>query len=197
MDSAVLTGLGLAPSAGLNAYIPLLVLALADRFSDRIMLERPYDFLSSNIGLAILLVLLTVEIVADKIPGVDHGNDLVQSAIRPASGAIAMMAATHAENAMNPVLAMIIGLLLAGGIHGIKAVMRPAITVSTGGFGNPIVSFIEDGFAAITSVVAILLPALAVALVAGFSLLLWWLYGRIRRLTAFTAGSTDTQSLRR
>ncbi|MEA2524915.1 MAG: hypothetical protein QOF73_2142, partial [Thermomicrobiales bacterium] len=36
MENAVLTGLGLAPSAGLNAYIPLLIFALADRFTDRV-----------------------------------------------------------------------------------------------------------------------------------------------------------------
>ena len=47
MENAILTGIGLAAPAGLNAYIPLLVLALADRVTTRITLTAPYDALSS------------------------------------------------------------------------------------------------------------------------------------------------------
>lgn len=187
MDSSVLTGLGLAPSAGLNAYIPLLALALADRFTDQITLQRPYDFLSSTGGIVILLLLLTIEIIADKIPGVDHANDLIQSAIRPAAGAISMMAVTNSDRALNPVVAMIAGLLLAGGVHGAKATARPAITVSTGGVGNPVISMLEDAIAAITSVAAILVPLLAIVLIVLFGLLLWWLYRKVRNLTGYLA----------
>lgn len=195
MDSSVLTGLGLAPSAGLNAYIPLLALALADRFTDQITLQRPYDFLSSTGGIVILLLLLTIEIIADKIPGVDHANDLIQSAIRPAAGAISMMAVTNSDRALNPVVAMIAGLLLAGGVHGVKATARPAITVSTGGVGNPVISMLEDAIAAITSVAAILVPLLAIVLMVLFGLLLWWLYRKVRNLTGYLARMGRASSL--
>jgi hypothetical protein len=194
VDSAVLTGLGLAPPAGLNAYIPLLIFALFDRFSDRVTLERPYDFLSSTPGIAILLVLLTVEIVADKIPGIDHANDLIQSALRPAAGAILVMAATNQGDSLSPVLAMIIGLLLAGGVHGVKATARPAITVSTGGLGNPVISMIEDGIAVLTSVVAVLVPILGIVLGIVFGLFLWWFYRKIRRFTTFLSRSSRNPS---
>lgn len=195
MDSSVLTGLGLAPSAGLNAYIPLLALALADRFTDQVTLQRPYDFLSSTSGIIILLVLLTIEIIADKIPGVDHANDLIQSAIRPAAGAISMMAVTNTDRALNPAVAMIAGLLLAGGVHGVKATTRPAITVSTGGVGNPVISMLEDAVAAITSVAAILVPVLALVLIVLFGLLLWWLYRKVRNLTGYLARMGRASSL--
>lgn len=195
MDSSVLTGLGLAPSAGLNAYIPLLALALADRFTDQITLQRPYDFLSSTGGIVILLLLLTIEIIADKIPGVDHANDLIQSAIRPAAGAISMMAVTNSDRALNPVVAMIAGLLLAGGVHGVKATARPTITVSTGGVGNPVISMLEDAIAAITSVAAILVPLLAIVLMVLFGLLLWWLYRKVRNLTGYLARMGRASSL--
>ena len=88
METAILTGIGLAAPAGLNAYIPLLALALADRATTQVTLHAPYDVLSSNIGIAILIVLLTIEIAVDKIPGVDHVNDIIQSFVRPAAGAI-------------------------------------------------------------------------------------------------------------
>lgn len=189
MENAVLTGLGLAPPAGLNAYIPLLTLALADRFSNRVTLDRPYDFISSIPGIAILLLLLTIEIVADKIPGIDHANDLIQSAIRPAAGAYLMMATTHHNDALNPLVAMILGLLLAAGVHGVKATARPAITVSTGGLGNPFVSMVEDGVAALTSIMAILVPIVAIVLILLGALLLWWFYRKIRGFTSFLARS--------
>ena len=89
METAILTGIGLAAPAGLNAYIPLLALALADRATNRVTFNAPYDVLSSNLGIAILIILLTVEVTVDKIPGVDHVNDLIQSFVRPAAGAIA------------------------------------------------------------------------------------------------------------
>jgi hypothetical protein len=190
VENAVLTGLGLAPSAGLNAYIPLLIFALADRFTDRVTLDRPYDFISSTPGIAILLVLLSIELIADKVPGIDHANDLIQSAIRPGAGGILMMASTNQGDALNPVVAMIVGLLLAGGVHGVKATTRPAITVSTGGVGNPVISMIEDGIAAIVSIMAILVPIAAIALLIILGVLLWWLYRKIRHLTSFLARSS-------
>ncbi|HEY8448312.1 MAG TPA: DUF4126 domain-containing protein [Thermomicrobiales bacterium] len=195
MDSSVLTGLGLAPPAGLNAYIPLLVLALADRFTDQVTLERPYDFLSSTAGIVVLLVLLTIEIVADKVPGIDHANDLLQSAIRPAAGAISMMAVTNTDDSLNPVVAMVIGLLIAGAVHGVKATSRPAITVSTSGVGNPLISTIEDGIAVFTSIMAILVPIVAVALVIAFGAFLWWTYRRIRNLSRFLARTGRSMTL--
>jgi hypothetical protein len=195
VDSSVLTGLGLAPSAGLNAYIPLLVLALADRFTNQVTLQRPYDFLSSNTGIIILLALLTVEIIADKIPGVDHANDLIQSAIRPAAGAVSMMAITNTDRALNPAVAMIAGLLLAGGVHGVKATTRPAITVSTGGVGNPVISMIEDAVATITSITAVLAPVIALALLILFAVVLWWLYRKIRNFTGYLARLSRASSL--
>ena len=86
METAILTGIGLAAPAGLNAYIPLLVLALADRATTRVTLTAPYDILSSNLGLAILIVLLTVEVAVDKIPGVDRRcNPFLQNRPKPSS----------------------------------------------------------------------------------------------------------------
>jgi len=189
VENAVLTGLGLAPPAGLNAYIPLLIFALADRFTDRVTLDSPYDFISSIPGIAILLVLLTIEIVADKVPGIDHANDLIQSAVRPAAGAFLMMAATNHDDALNPFIAMILGLVLAGGVHSVKATARPAITISTGGLGNPVISMVEDGIASIVSIMAIIAPIVAIVLIVLCGVFLWWFYRKVCRLTSFVTRS--------
>ncbi len=40
---SLLSGIGGAASAGLNAYLPLLIIALADRSSASFNLDSPYD----------------------------------------------------------------------------------------------------------------------------------------------------------
>lgn len=182
MESPFLTGLGLAGPAGLNAYIPLLVLAIADRVTNRVNLEQPYDFISSTWGILIILVLLTFELIVDKIPGFDHANDLLQSVVRPATGAVMLMAVTNEQGVINPVVAMLLGLGTAGAVHAVKTVSRPAVTVSTGGAGNPIVSLIEDGVAVFASIMAILLPIVAVITFVLLALFVYWSYSRVRRL---------------
>jgi Domain of unknown function (DUF4126) len=180
--TALLSGFGLAAPAGLNAYIPLLILALADRFSDHVTLDAPYDLISSFWGISALLILLTVELIADKIPGVDHVNDVVQTAIRPAAGAVLVMAETASSDLgdINPALALFIGLFTAGAVHGAKASVRPAVTVSTGGIGNPIISTLEDIVAAVTSIVAIVVPLLLILILPLFAIALWRIYRRLR-----------------
>jgi uncharacterized membrane protein len=179
----IVTGICLAACAGLNAYLPLLVLALADRVTDRVNLDTPYDFISSGWAILILLVLLTIELVADKIPGVDHANDLLQSVIRPAAGAFLMMAVVNDNSSLNLAVAMIIGLLIAVCVHAVKALSRPQITQATKGMGNPLVSLIEDGIATVVPVLAILVPiAGLIFLIVSFALLLWS-YRGVQRLT--------------
>jgi hypothetical protein len=182
MESAILTGIGLAAPAGLNAYIPLLVLALADRATTRVTLHAPYDILSSNLGIAILIVLLTVEVAVDKIPGVDHVNDLIQSLVRPAAGAVAAVAATGGVVAINPAIMVLVGVVLAGSVNAVKVTTRPAVTLGTGGILNPVVSLGEDAIAVLVSVVAIFLPFLVILILALFAVSSILLLRRVRRV---------------
>ena len=184
MESPFLTGIGLAAPAGLNAYLPLLIVALADRFTESINLDRPYDFLSSNWGIAILLILVSIEVIVDKIPGVDHLNDLLQSVIRPAAGAFLMMAANSDGGSLNPVVAMLLGLGTAAGVHAAKATARPAVTVTTGGVGNPLVSIVEDAVAVVTSLVALFAPILIPVFLVIFAIAVIWGVRRLHRVAA-------------
>ena len=182
METAILTGIGLAAPAGLNAYIPLLALALADRATTRVTLHAPYDVLSSNLGIAILIVLLTVEVTVDKIPGVDHINDLIQSLVRPAAGAVAALAATGGVVTINPAIMVLVGVVLAGSVNAVKVTARPAVTLGTAGILNPVVSLAEDAIAVLASVVAIFLPFLVILILALFAVSSILLLRRVRRV---------------
>jgi len=181
METAILTGIGLAAPAGLNAYIPLLALALADRATTRVTLNAPYDVLSSNLGIAILVVLLTIEVAVDKVPGIDHANDIIQSFVRPAAGAIAAVAATGGV-AVNPAIMVLLGVVMAGSVNAVKVTTRPVVTVGTAGIFNPIVSLAEDAVAIVASIVAIFFPLLVILFLALFALSSILLLRRLRRV---------------
>lgn len=175
---------GLSGSAGLNAYIPLLVVALAARFpiSDPfIKLSAPYDLLTNSWVIGILVVLLAIEMLVDKIPALDTVNDVIQTVVRPVAGAILFAGSTSVINDMNPILAIVAGVLVAGGVHTTKAVARPMVTATTAGTGNWLVSFIEDIIAFFVSLMALIIPVLAGILVLIFLALLIWFFVRRRR----------------
>jgi len=157
--TGIFSAFGLSASAGLNAYIPLLVIAILAKFTDLIHLNPPFDTLESPWIIGLLVVLSLVEFFADKVPAVNHVNDAIQTFVRPAAGAIAFAAAANVITDLHPVIALGAGLLVAGSVHAVKAVaIRPAVTATTGGAGNTPVSMLEDFLATVVSVLAIVLP---------------------------------------
>lgn len=161
----ILTGLGLAIPAGLNAYIPLLTVAVAQGLG-WIHLSEPYALLGEWWSIALVAVLLLVEVVADKIPAVDHINDVLQTLVRPAAGGLLFAAATAGDGYVHPVVWVVAGVLVAGGVHAAKATARPVVNATTVGVGGPVVSVLEDMAAFGMTVVAIVAPILVAGVVA-------------------------------
>ncbi len=174
------TAFGLSSSAGLNAYIPLLILALLARFTPLIELGEPWALLTNGWIMLLLSILLLIEIFADKVPVIDSINDVIQTFIRPTAGAILFAASTQQSIHLHPVFAMACGVVLAGGVHVIKAGARPVLTATTGGTANPVVSTLEDIVATVTSLVAIILPYLVLAWLALCIVIALWLLRRRR-----------------
>jgi len=167
--TSLLTGLGLAGAAGLNAYVPLLGVALLGRMGV-LTLSPPFDVLMHPLAIGVLAVLLALEVVVDKVPGADHVNDVVQTFVRPAAGALLFIGASGAAGHVPPLVLLVAGLVTAFGVHATKAAVRPAVNVATLGVGTPVVSLVEDVLSAITTLVAVLVPVLVVLLLAA---LLW------------------------
>ena len=177
--SQLLTAFGLASASGLNAYIPLLLVALTARFTPLLQLNPPFDILANEWVIGALVVLLAIEIVVDKIPAADSLNDIVQTFIRPAAGAILFAASTNTILQLHPIVAAVLGLVLAFGVHATKAAARPIVGVATGGIGNPIVSTAEDFISVIVSILAIVLPiAIAAFLTIAVIILGWKIFSR-------------------
>lgn len=179
----IFSAFGLSASAGLNAYIPLLVVALLARFTNLIKLNSPWDTLTSPWVIGLLLVLLTIEFFADKVPAVNHINDAIQTFVRPAAGAIVFAASSGVTSDVHPVLAMSLGILVAGSVHAVKsAAVRPAVTATTGGAGNIPVSILEDVVSTTLSILAVVIPVLIAMVVILFTAwVIWWLWRRANR----------------
>lgn len=175
----LLSAFGLSTAAGLNAYLPLLVVGLLGRYTNLIHLSQPFDALSHPIVLLIVAVLALLDFVGDKIPAVDHTLHAVGLVVAPIAGAILFMATSGGDGSVNPLLAAISGVIIAGGTHSARATARPLATVSTAGIANPIISFFEDVVSLVLSLLAILVPALAFLLVIFFAILMFMLLRRV------------------
>ncbi|WP_435206305.1 DUF4126 domain-containing protein [Micromonospora sp. bgisy143] len=184
----VLTGTGLAASAGLNAYIPLLVLGLLGRYTDLIDLPNGWTWLGNGWVILILAVLLAVEMVADKVPVVDHINDVVQTVVRPTAGGLAFGAGSSSETvtvsdpgsffSSHQWVPVATGVLLAFGVHLLKSAARPVINATTAGFGAPVASTAEDATSVVMSLVAVILPVLVLAFLVGLVVFVYWFLRR-------------------
>jgi len=183
--TGIFTAFGLSASAGLNAYIPLLIVGLMARYTDLLALNSPWDTLASPWIILMLCILIIIEMLADKIPAVNHINDLIQTFVRPAAGAIAFAASANVVTDVSPVLALGAGLLVAGTVHVAKAgVVRPAITATTGGTANVPVSIAEDVVSTVLSILAVIIPILiGTLLIVIASFIIWRIWNRMNRET--------------
>ncbi|MEV5829943.1 DUF4126 domain-containing protein [Spirillospora sp. NPDC052242] len=197
---ATLTGLGLSTAAGLNAYIPMLVVGLLARFTDLVRLPAEFGWLTNGWILAGLAVLLAAEVVLDKIPAVDTVNDAVQTLVRPAAGGAVFAATDAAERVDARIetssfmqehawLGWVLGIVAALAVHAVKASVRPVIDGGTFGFGAPVVSTAEDTASLGMSLLAILAPIVALLLLL---LTVWTGYRLLRRRRRRVSGPAPT-----
>ena len=184
----LLTGFGLATAAGLNAYIPLLILGMLARFTDVVALPHGWSWLENGWVLTIIAVLLAVEVIVDKIPALDSLNDAIQTVVRPTSGGIVFGSGAAAQTVAvtDPAafahsgqwIPIAIGAVLAFVVHLTKTTVRPAANIATAGVAAPVLSTIEDVVSVVLAAVAIVLPLLAVVIVA---VLIWAAARMVRR----------------
>ncbi len=174
--SQIIAAFGLSGASGLNAYIPLLIVGIAARL-DWLKLSPPFDLLQNEFVIGALVILLFIETFVDKIPAVDTINDIIQTFIRPAAGAILFAAEARVITELNPVAALILGLIIAFGVHATKATARVTVSAATVGLGNWFVSLVEDIIAFFVSLLAVLAPIVIVFIAAIFIFFLarWWL----------------------
>ncbi len=175
--TAILTGLGLSAAAGLNAWAVLLLfnglfLLLPQEFPG-----PAAGFLSSHFVVTAAFVLFLAEFVADKIPVVDHLWNVAHTLLRPAVGALLMLAAVSASSLPGRGALAAAGAAATLASHFAKSTSRLTSTAATRGMAQLALSLAEDVVALALGALVFFVPWFT-AIFLGSLLLLLVLYRR-------------------
>jgi hypothetical protein len=158
-------GFALAACVGLRAFLPLLAAGLLAR-NGYVDLGDSFAWMESTPALVVFGSAFVFEVLADKVPILDHALHAVEAFVKPM--AATLLAASLFTN-LDPLLAMTLGLIgggtIAGAVHAMRGSTRILSTAATGGLANPVLSLFDDFLAAAGVVFAFLLPVLAAIVV--------------------------------
>ena len=192
----IAAGIALSACAGLRAFLPLFATGIAGRLG-WVELSGPFGWLASTPALIVFGVAVTVELLSDKIPVVDHALDLLNTILKPAAGT-ALMASMLTN--LTPFQAVVLGIVAGGGsaglVHLAKAKVRLGSSLLTAGLANPFISLAEDGAAFAGTAAAFLVPLAAATFALGamalLAVALVLLARRMRRAPTASAATAAT-----
>lgn len=168
---SVALGIALAACAGLRAWLPLFAVGLAVRFGV-LPLGDSFVFIGSDTALAVFFIATVIELIADKIPVVDHALDALSTFLKPVAGMV--LAASVLWTVNDPIVALALGVMVGAPAsllpHTAKATVRGVLSPITAGLAAPILSVLEDIIAFGMVALAILAPFVVAAGVVLFAL---------------------------
>jgi hypothetical protein len=172
-------GIGLAAACGFRVFVPLLALSAA-ALSGHLRLAPGFEWIGTWEALVAFAVATGVEVAAYKIPWVDHALDVIAT---PAALLAGMLAAASVAADLPPLVRWGVVLIGGGGaagiVQGATVLARLKSTALTGGLGNPLLALAELAGALVTSALALLLPIVALLLVAALCGFIFWRAGRL------------------
>jgi hypothetical protein len=161
----ILIGIALSAACGFRVFVPLLVLGIAGR-AGHVPLAGDAHWITATPALIALGTATVVEIVAYYVPWLDHALDTVAT---PAAVLAGVFATAAVVGNLPPVLrwglALIAGGGAAGTVQGATVLARLKSGTLTAGLANPVVATAELTGSVVTSVLAVLAPLFAVALI--------------------------------
>ena len=179
LSATALAG-GLSWASGLRLYMTLFMAGAMAR-AGWLELPSALQVLASPWVLGVTGVLLVLEFLADKIPGVDSAWDAIQTFIRIPAGAILSVAALGQMDPAWTTIAALLGGTLAASAHFTKAGSRALINTSPEPFSNWAASFSEEAVVATGLWAAFFHPWLWFVLLALFLVLTIWLLPKLWR----------------
>jgi len=174
---SIALGIGLAAAVGLRVFLPMLVMSIA-AYTGHLTLGGGFAWLATPAALLMLSVATLLEILAYYIPGLDNLLDTIATPAALIAGTVVSAAVmTDLPPIVKWTTAVIAGGGAAGLTQGLTSLLRAKSTVMTGGLGNHVVATGELGGALLLSLLALVAPLLAVAVVALFC----WVAVRLAR----------------
>ena len=175
----IVIGIGLSAACGFRVFVPLLMMNLAS-LGGLLHLAPGFAWVGSSYATVAFATATIVEVSGYYIPWVDHVLDFFATPAAILAGTIATASVvTDLSPFLKWTLALIAGGGIAGLVQGTSILLRATSSVATAGAGNPVVSTLELVGSVITSLLAIFVPILCLALVVFLCLLVVRRAGRI------------------
>lgn len=188
-DAALLTtqlamGFALAACVGVRTFLPLLAAGVLARLG-YVSLGEHFEWMAKTPALVVFGSAAAFEILADKVPWLDHALHAAEAFVKPLAGTLI---AASVLTELDPVTAITLGLIAGGTVAGLvqalRGTARVASTALTGGLGNPVLSVFDDAVATVGLVLAFVVPVLAAIVVIAVAVLLGRLFFRRRSASA-------------
>jgi hypothetical protein len=179
---SIALGIGLAAAVGFRVFVPLLVMSVAAQ-TGHLPLSDDLAWLGTPLALTLLGVATVAEVLAYYIPGVDNVLDALATPAALVAGTL-VSAAVMVD--LPPVAKWTTAVIAGGGSAGVAqsvtALLRTKSSILTAGLGNSVVATFELGAALLVSLLALLAPLAALAVVVLFCWLgVRWLRRLLRR----------------
>lgn len=162
---AIALGVSLAAAVGFRVFVPLLVLSIAAK-AGVLELSPALDWVGSPLAIIMLSVAAIAEVAAYYLPGVDNLLDALAMPMALVAGSLVAAAPIWDQP---PLLKWTAAVIAGGGAavltQGLSSMLRAKSTLVTGGLGNPVIATAELGGSLLVSVLALLLPVVALCTV--------------------------------
>ncbi|MEO0324756.1 MAG: DUF4126 domain-containing protein [Myxococcota bacterium] len=172
------TGVGLAAASGLRVFLPAFLASLALRF-ELLPVSESVGWLGHDGAVLGLGVATMLELVAYYVPWLDN---LLDSIATPAAVVAGVLVSAATFVGLPEHLQWTAAIVLGGGAAGTvqlgTVATRALSSATTGGLGNPLVATAENAGASFLTLLALVLPFLALALVVALLVLA---FRRVRR----------------
>ncbi len=162
---SIFLGIGLSAACGFRVFVLFLIISMT-KLSGHLDIAPGFDWVGTWPAFTALLVATIVEIAAYYIPWVDNALDTIATPAAAVAGAIAASSAVVDISLFLEWMIAIIGGGVATTVQVSTVALRGVSTGTTGGFANPAIATSELAGSTVMSLVSVILPAVAVALIA-------------------------------
>jgi hypothetical protein len=181
----LVVGVSLSAACGFRVFVPGLMAGIAAK-AGHLTLAPGFEWVGSDVALAMFAAATLVEVLGYLIPIVDHALDVAAVPLSGVAGTL--LTASQISGGMSPMLCWALAFIAGGGAavatSSVMGVGRAAVTATTGGIGNPVFAVFESLGAMAAAVAAVVAPVLALFAIATGLILLFRLARRIRRRLA-------------
>jgi hypothetical protein len=170
--TAILTGLGLAAAAGLNAWAVLLLFHGLVRLLPQDFPGPVTAFLASPFVFQLALVLFLAEFIVTKIPLADRIWEAAHTLLRPIVGALLALACVALPSWPARAGFALAAAVVTLGAHAAKSTTRWTSTAATRSFTQLALSLVEDIFAVVLATLLFFQPWLTALVLSALLVLL-------------------------